>query len=400
MRVWFVVAVVAIVAFAPGARLRAGQDPRATPFDTLYRSYADGNYNIVAKEIRTVADLNALNPPKPDELRKWLGAWDRTKAAYLLELAVAAGPLSRSAETALISEGRLYVISRTPALGTSPSDDEFEVLWHKTAIAQLEGIPYLQAEMLYLDTLDLRYTARRGEPKRTLDPRLVFQRAVAVEQYCWRAPEGIQGSLPPPPSTNTDNSVRIVGGQPLEIAPGIENKNSARFLSRKECLADGAKRYTAAAAAPANAPEAFTRAAWLKAQLGAYKDAIELIDRAPATDDKVVTYWHQLFRARILAGLNRDEEAEREYRAALATREFAQSANIGLALTLFKLDRVDDARALAAAIRQGPKDSVDPWWTYLGADARFVTTWVREVREKIRRQASEILPKALRWAPE
>src|SRR5262249_49062760 len=111
---------------------------------------------------------------------------------------------------------------------------------------------------------------------------------------------------------------------------------------------------------------------------------LELTDRAPATDDEVVTYWHHLFRARILSGLNRDAEAERDYRAALAAHASAQSANIGLALTLFKLKRLEDARALASEIRQGPKDSVDPWWTYLGADARFVTKWVDEVREKIR----------------
>jgi tetratricopeptide (TPR) repeat protein len=388
---------IAAIFFGFGAALIAtAEHPRAqatTRFDTLYRSYATGNYDAIDHEIKTVADLNALNPPKPEELRKWLGAWDRAKAAFLLELAVAAGPISRSAQTALLSEGRLYVITRATPLGTSPSDDEFEVLWHKTAIAQLEGVPYLQAENLYLDTLDLRYSARRGRPKVTLDSRLAFQRAVAVEQYCWRAPEGIGGSLPPPPTTNTDNSVRVVGGQPLEIVPGIENKNLARFLTRKECLNDGAKRFAAVgASSPELAAEAFTRAAWLKAQLGSHKDALEIIDRAPETDDDVVTYWRHLFRARILNGLNRDDDAAREYRAALDAHASAHSANVGLALTLFKLGRVNEARDVAAAIRQTPADVVDPWWTYLAADARFVKKWVGELRGKIGPQGKGAKP--------
>jgi hypothetical protein len=49
-------------------------------------------------------------------------------------------------------------------------------------------------------------------------------------------------------------------------------------------------------------------------------------------------------------------------------------------LALFKLDRVADARAAAIAARQQPPDTVDPWWTYLGADARFIPRWRAELR--------------------
>src|SRR5262249_29642680 len=133
-------------------------------------------------------------------------AWDRTKAAYLLELAVASGPISRSAQIALLAEGRLYVISRQAPIGTSPQDDEFEVVWHTAAIGQLEEFVNWTTENLYLDTLDRRYTTRPGGPKLTLDPRFAFQRAVATEQYCWRAPEGIKGALPAPPVSSNDVS--------------------------------------------------------------------------------------------------------------------------------------------------------------------------------------------------
>jgi tetratricopeptide (TPR) repeat protein len=278
----------------------------------------------------------------------------------------------------------------------SLQDDEFELLWHKTAIAQLERSVLWTYENLYLDTLDRRYKARSGGPKLALDPRLVFQRAVATEQQCWHAPEGIQGALPPGAS-NVDLSGKaaLVYTDPQAAFPSA----AARPLTRKECLADAAKRYTAGSAAPELAAEAFTRAAWLKAQLGSYKDALELIDRAGATDDEVVTYWRRLFRARILAGLNRDEDAEREYRAALDVRASAHAASVGLALTLFKERRLDEARALATSIRQAPPDVVDPWWTYLAADARFVTKWIEEVREKIRPQGQGPRPWRIRKTP-
>src|SRR5262249_49125931 len=156
---------------APGGRPWAKQQATTVQFDALYRLYASGNYDVVAKQLVTVADLNLLNPPKPVELRKWLGAWDRTKAAYLLELALASGPISRSAQIALLAEGRLYVISRQAPIGTSPQDDEFEVVWHTAAIGQLEEFVNWTTENLYLDTLDRRYTTRPGGPKLTLDPR-------------------------------------------------------------------------------------------------------------------------------------------------------------------------------------------------------------------------------------
>ncbi len=181
----------------------------------LYRSYADGHYDAVANQIKTVADLNALNPPKPDDLRKWLGTWDRTKAAYLLELAAAAGPISRSAQIALLSEGRLYAISRTTSLGTMPQDDEFEVLWHKTAIAQLEQSVLWTYENLYLDTLDRRYTARPGGPRLTLDSRLVFQRAVATEQVLLARAKRNWG-IAATAAHQHQQSVRAVDGRPAD----------------------------------------------------------------------------------------------------------------------------------------------------------------------------------------
>jgi tetratricopeptide (TPR) repeat protein len=383
-RMWLAVVLFAIAPIALPAHQRGQQQTaETTPFDTLYRSYADGQYDAVAKEINTIADLNALNPPKPADLRKWLGAWDRSKSAYLLELALAAGPISRTAQAAFLSEGRLYVITRTALVGTSPPDDEFEVLWHKAAMGLLEEVMFFSAESVYLDTVQRRYTSRPGGPTLTLDPRFVFERAVATEQYCWRAPEGIGG---PPMIDASDPSLRVAGGQPVEMYPNPTG-TEGRPLTRKECLAEAAKQFAAAAAVtPDIAAESLTRAAWLKAQLGAYKDALELNDRSGATDDNVVAYWQQLFRGRILTGLGRDADAERAYRAALTAHASAHSANIGLALTLFKLKRLNEARALAASIRQAPPDVVDPWWTYLGADARFVTKWVEEVREKIRPQ--------------
>jgi hypothetical protein len=230
-----------------------------------------------------------------------------------------------------------------------------------------------------------RYTPLPGAPAVTLDPRFALHRAVAQEQKCWNdrsqmaftsASSGLFVVSP-----SGAGNVTVQGNpQPLDTGVLRPSGDVPNIVSRKACLSEGVRRYGIATAAPATAIEAYTRGAWMQYQLGAYPDALRTIERAGTTEDAELTYWMQLFRARILDALERFTDAERAYRAALAVRPAAQSAGVGLALALFKLDRVADARAAAIAARQQPPDTVDPWWTYLGADARFIPRWRAELR--------------------
>jgi hypothetical protein len=361
---------------------RAQQAQPLTPFEDLFNQYQGGDYDVVHRTVNTATDLNLLNPPEVQKLRKWLGQWtggpSRAKTAYLLDLAVTIEPLSQRAAISLISEGRLYLVTRHDPIGVAPDDDAFELAWHKTAIALLEQIPYPMAENVYLDTVQHRYTARSHG---VLDPRFVFQGGVAMEQTCWNAPDKPYISLPSTAMTAGDVSHQAA---PTANPSDVLSSSMPRVDTRKDCLVEATRRYIAAASAPAVAAEANTRAAWMEFQLGLYTGALATIDRAGQTDDDVVTYWNRLFRARILTALGRDADAMQAYRAAVEAAPTAQSPRVGMALLLFKLKKIDDARHTAAEIRQMPSGNVDPWWTYLGADGRFVTAWTADMRKLVR----------------
>jgi tetratricopeptide (TPR) repeat protein len=385
---------------APRAEQRI---PPKTPFDQLYKDYASGDFDVITRTLTSPRSLAVLQAPQDSgKLRKWLGKWDRAKAVFLLEFAGAQAQYAPGAAITALSEGRLFVISRPTPLGQSAEEDAFELAWHKGAMAMLEDRVFVTTQELYLDTLQRRYASVAGGPPTggpgakppdqiRIDSRFALERGVSQEQRCWNdlsqatttsASSAIAGLPTISSATSAAGNVTVQGSLPSADAPnlGATTPQPAPILTRKGCLAEGVRRFEIAAAAAETASEAFTRSAWLQYQIGALPDALRTIDRAVATDDAVLTYWTNLFRARILDGLERFADAERAYRAALAVRPAAQSAAVGLALTLFKLDRVTDARAAAMAARQQPPDTVDPWWTYLGADARFIPRWRAELR--------------------
>ena len=333
----------AMLALTPGAGVvRAQVSVPKAPFDRLFHAYAAGDRDVVRRTLRTGGDVRTLQPPMDDKrLRRWLGPWDRTKAAFLLELADAEAELSAHSRTALAT-GRAYVMSRPTPLGQNAADDAFEAAWHRMALGLLEGGIYAQPQTVYLDTLERRYQSVPTSVAPRLDRRFALQRGIAEEQRC-----------------------ALVGYTP-------------------DCLRAVVERYAAAALVPETADEGHLRSAWAQYQLKNYGMALQTIDRACPVDDPELTYWLHLFRGRILEGLGRLTDAEREYRLALDTRPYAQSAGIALAMTLFKLSRPDEAVNAARAVRLQSGDVVvDPWWTYLRGDARFVPEWRAALRARI-----------------
>lgn len=333
----------AMLAGTPGAgRLRAQVSVPRAPFDRLYSEYAAGDRDVVRRTLRTGRDVRALQAPMDDKkLRRWLGPWDRTKAAFLLELADAEAGLAAHHMTA-IATGRAYVMSRPAPLGQNAADDAFEAAWHRMALALLQDGIYPQAQAVYLDTIDRRYASVPSSFAPRRDPRLALDRGIAEEQRC------------------------ALAGYPAD------------------CLRAAIQRFAAAALVPETADEANIRAAWAHYQLKSYALALDAIDRACPTSDPDLIYWMHLFRGRILEGLSRLADAEQEYRRALDARPFAQSAGVALAATLFKLSRPDEAVNAARAVRLQSGDVVvDPWWTYLRGDARFVPEWRADLRARI-----------------
>jgi tetratricopeptide (TPR) repeat protein len=333
----------AVLVAGPGAGGLGAQAPVSkAPFDRLFRAYAAGDRDIVRRTLRTGGDVRALQAPMDDKrLRRWLGPWDRTKAAFLLELADAEAELSAHHMTA-IATGRAYVMGRPTPLGQNATEDAFEAAWHRMALGLLQDGSYPLAQSAYLDTIERRYASVPSSDASRPDARLALERGIAEEQRC-----------------------ALTGNPP-------------------ECLRSAAQRFAAAALVPETADEANIRAAWAHYQLKSYGLALQTIDRACPVGDPNLIYWMHLFRGRILDGLHRLDDAEREYRQALEARPFAQSAGVALAATLFKLNRPDEAVNAARAVRLESGDLViDPWWTYLRGDARFVSEWRANLRARI-----------------
>lgn len=336
-----VMAVVAGSVMTAGGRVgAAGQSPS---FDQLYRAYAAGDRDIVSRRIRTGRDVGAARPPLDEKsLRRWLGGWDRTKAAFLLEFADAEALLSAHHLTAIVTGAR-YVMTRPMRLGQDAGEDAFEAAWHKSAIALLQNGRYQQLQDAYLDTVDARYEEPRRSGSHAVDPRFALARGIATEQRC----------------ATLDSALR------------------------NDCLRDAARRFQAAALASGTADEANVRLAWIEFQLGAHADALRTIDLACPSDDPDLIYWQHLFRGRILESLHRVPEAAGDYRKALEARPHAQSAAVALALALFSIDRPAEAVDAARDARVQPADVIDPWWTYLRGDARLVARWRTEIREHL-----------------
>jgi tetratricopeptide (TPR) repeat protein len=168
--------------------------------------------------------------------------------------------------------------------------------------------------------------------------------------------------------------------------PGEPNASAlaAEDARWKACLGEAIARFEAAAAIAETRAEARVRGGWLLFQQGHPQAALEWLDEAQPGDDRDAVYWASLIRGRVLDELGRHEAAAEAYAAALAVCPDAQSAGVGLALALFRIDRVIEADEVARSLRTRTAAVADPWWHYPGADQRFVDGWIAELRAAIR----------------
>jgi tetratricopeptide (TPR) repeat protein len=148
----------------------------------------------------------------------------------------------------------------------------------------------------------------------------------------------------------------------------------------QRCLLDALGWLDAPARDDETSAEARIRRAWILFQLGRASEALAAIEDVEPGADRDLAYWAALFRARMADALGHDLDAERSYRAALEIAPGAQTAGVGLAFVLFRLNRFAEAEEMAAAVRNVPNSTSDPWWSYLGADGRFIERWIAQMR--------------------
>jgi tetratricopeptide (TPR) repeat protein len=178
------------------------------------------------------------------------------------------------------------------------------------------------------------------------EPRFVLAQAVAIEAQTW--PVGFR--LSRSRVVNPPDAIRALQGMTKDDAIGAE---------------------------------ASVRLGALRLRMGKPDDALTLFERADASSrDPYVVYLSRYFRGQALEKKNQPSEAERAYRAALATVPRAQSATMALSALLVRAGRVQEASALVEESLSGPP-IFDPWREYQPADNRFWPELLTRLRGEI-----------------
>jgi tetratricopeptide (TPR) repeat protein len=360
-------AVAAAVAWPTAAQGRRS----SAPLDAALTAYAGGDHAVVGRVFARSLDFQAQRLTDRRRLDRFLNPWQRTRAAFLLELANQSSHVAPAYSLPLLAAGRAYVARRPDPPGTAPLEDAFERLWHQTA----SGI--LQRRQLAASVEE--YVGAVLETRAASDPllraRLLLGLGIAQEQRCWLdRPVLVRAGTP---VQELNRSSQPSGRRVPERRPGTKPDVSRRL----DCLAAATERFAAAAASGGEtAAEARIRLAWSYFQLGSLPEAMQMLEAPAPEGDPELRYLSALFRGRVAQAMRQEGDAERAYREALAISPRAQAAGIGLALTLFAMDRRDEANAAAASVRTRQDEAPDPWWTYLAGDSRFVDHWIRQLR--------------------
>jgi hypothetical protein len=366
------------VMWLPVAAHPGRQASRRIALDAVLAGYMRGDVGIVSRTFTTSLDFQAAGLGEPGRLERWLGGWHRGKAALLLDLARAASDVAPHFVPPIVGAGHRYLLASGVTGSSDVPEEPFGRLWRRAAIGLLQrsGAPFMIDE--HLDAL----AAAQG-PVATdvaLDPRLVLARAIAQERRCWDGRPDLAR-----PGAGVRNLTRVAGA---ERVPGDPTTAAVRAEDERwrTCLDEAVARFDVAAAAADTRTEARVRGAWLLFQRSDALQALEWLDAAgSAGDDHELAYWGALIRGRVLDELERYQDAADAYAAALTLCPNAQSAGVGLALALFRLDRVAEADELARALRARTANVDDPWWIYPGGDQRFVDRWMAELRAEVLR---------------
>ena len=369
-------ALVTAIAIVTAGHVGFAQQGRPGPLDRIYSAYAAGDHAIVGKALPRSLDFQHLRLGDRRRLDRWLGAWDRTKAAFVLELVHQSGVVAPAYTLPLLGAGGTYLLRGAETAPAASRNDPVAALWHQVVIGTL------QRHQLFLEVERHVDAALRTPVAENADTRgrLLLGRAIAQEQRCWNERPVLLRIGTPIRTTNF--AARGAGPSPRSANRPAPTDEVGRRLA---CLTEAAERFQSASAGtgPATA-EALVRLAWMQFQLGDSEDALRSLARVNAGTDSELAYWTALFRGRIEGFLGRYQEAERSYRLALERYPQAQSAGLGLALTLFELDRIPEANDVALSVRNRPDNAPDPWWAYLAGDARLVDRWLDELRRSLK----------------
>jgi len=354
------VVVVAMAASGLSARQAKPADikKRKAELQHVLDRYRAGGHEVVAREIP--GPLDPLTRSALFEMLSPLGAhWEPASAAFLLEVAVAvsrAGGTSSPLDVSrLVTVGRRVVLRRPAAIGRSPAEDRFEMVWHHVALGLLEG-----AGVWYGHNEHLVAT----------EPRLLTLEKLEVPfQVRWPLMRAMNAAVQCCPNA-------FVGG------PGITLivMSGGQAPQTPWAATDAVALFEKAAVSPALRGEALVREAHLYLGLGKVDAGLAALDRTGPIDDPLIRYASVLIRAGLLDRQGNAAAAADAYEAATRLGPGAQVPAIGLAAALLRAGRVDDAVVAADTARRMPTDGEDPWPVFRRADGRFVDGWLTALR--------------------
>jgi hypothetical protein len=221
-----------------------------------------------------------------------------------------------------------------------PGYAEVERLWHRTAVALLEG---------WVDGLALETHLRHALGRFPDDPQLRLARGFASE------------SLSP----------LVRPGDPDDSTYG-------------NALGSALDRFRAAQEYEPVRAEAMLHAGAVLLRLRRPKDALEELDAAAGlAADAYVRYLVHLFRGQALDALERFDEAVEAYRLAGEAVPGAQTAAVGLTLALTQSGRHDAATGVAAAAVRN-SSVPDPFLTYGTGAYRSWPALIASLQEAVR----------------
>ena len=303
-----------------------------------------------------------------DVLRRsqaWRRTWNAPRTAFVVESGVAAMRAGLPLAADLFDAARVMVVARPDKPGANNSADAFETKVHKIALASLVLNGQLDLAEDYFDDIVGRLapsgaTANRAAGK-LVDPRLHLAHAITRDAFTRP-----QASIPLEQAVRGDLPIKAVAPR----VPGLKN------IQQRVNEADDA--LMAAARDPATAAEATLRRAYLFYRLGNAKRAETTLLAMPRPADPIVGYWSGLVYGRVLEALQRPADATAAYEAMARLAPGTQTAPIALAALYLK--RGDRAAALGWAERARQARMEDPWPMYWSGDARFISTWVAQLR--------------------
>ena len=130
-----------------GAALAAQHRPDRMMADELFEAYREQGPRVVSGAIASMSMAPRFERFRADFEARVFPEWQRRshrplQAMFMLEVAVATTGFRHSYAgwEKFVTLGATFLSDRSEPPGTNPAADAFEVLWHQTAVAFLDGL--------------------------------------------------------------------------------------------------------------------------------------------------------------------------------------------------------------------------------------------------------------------